>query len=479
MKDEQLENQLIGLHSRGWSIRKLSQEFRVSRRRIRRIFREKEQERKHGKVELKQVIKRSSKLDNYKDYISELLEKYRDNPATAQRVFESIVERGYDGSISTVRNYLRKIRGKRIGEEIRCTETAPGELAAHDWSDYSVRFTKSGDWEKVTFFSYILSFSRRQHIEVVEDKTQVTLFRCLINAFMYLDGVPMKIRSDNQKACVDRWELGRVIFNSNFLNFATHYKFRPLTITPGKPRENLKVERPFYYLETNFFNARTFTDRNDLKQKLSVWLREKNDTRIHRTTKRRPIDLHSEELPYLNPLPNKHYDTSLIVYRTVNQESCVVHNTHNYYVPGKYMYENCPVRITENKIHIYSPDCKEIISYDLANKNSRGSYSGLPPKNTKRPQINVADLIERLNAFGPDMKKFIEAIKKDNPTNYPYHLRAILSLKINYYTDDIIIATRRALKFRVYKAGAIENFLKVNAICRNAQTILPQKNDQK
>jgi len=51
------------------------------------------------------------------------------------------------------------------------------------------------------------------------------------------------------------WECGQPIFNRHYLGFASHYGFRPLTIHPGKPTENLKNERPFYYLETNFLNA--------------------------------------------------------------------------------------------------------------------------------------------------------------------------------------------------------------------------------
>lgn len=38
MKDENLENTLITLHGRGWSIRKIARELGVSRKRIRRVL---------------------------------------------------------------------------------------------------------------------------------------------------------------------------------------------------------------------------------------------------------------------------------------------------------------------------------------------------------------------------------------------------------------------------------------------------------
>jgi len=96
-------------------------------------------------------------------------------------------------------------------------ETLPGQRAAHDWSDYNIQFTSKepGELTRVTFFSYILGYSRKRYVSVVEDKKQETLLRELIAAFIYMDGVPREIKSDNQKACVDRWEPGSPVYNCN------------------------------------------------------------------------------------------------------------------------------------------------------------------------------------------------------------------------------------------------------------------------
>lgn len=96
-------------------------------------------------------------------------------------------------------------------------ETAPGQLAAHDWSDYNITFTSAGESQKITFFSYILCYSRRQYLSVVENKQQTTLLRELIAAFIYMDGIPRAIRSDNQKACVEQWAPGQPVYNKKYL----------------------------------------------------------------------------------------------------------------------------------------------------------------------------------------------------------------------------------------------------------------------
>jgi transposase len=236
MKDENTENVVITLHGKGWSIRQISRELGISRERVRRWLVSNSVLRDTTPEEgIKPKEKRPSKVDPYKEFIAGLLDKYSD--ITGQRVYEHLKEKGFDGEITIVRGYLKSIRGVGSKTPVRMVETDPGQRAAHDWSDYNITFTSTGKTEQVTFFSYILSYSRRQYIAIVDDKTQKTLFRELIAAFIYLDGVPHEIKGDNQKACVDRWEAGKPVFNRNYLEFCTWYRFRPLTITPRRPQD--------------------------------------------------------------------------------------------------------------------------------------------------------------------------------------------------------------------------------------------------
>ena len=462
MKDENTENVVITLHGKGWSIRQISHELGISRERVRRWLVSNSVLRDTTPEEgIKPKEKRPSKLDPYKEFIAELLDKYSD--ITGQRVYEHLKEKGFDGEITIVRGYLKSIRQVGSKTPVRMVETDPGQRAAHDWSDYNIPFTSTGKTEQVTFFSYILGYSRRQYINMVDDKTQKTLFRELIAAFIYLDGVPLEIKGDNQKACVDRWELGRPVFNRKYLEFATWYRFTPRTITPRRPQENLKVERPFWYLELNFLNGREFKDRDDLKEQLQRWLREVNDVRKHGTTKRRPIDMYIEEHPFLQPLPANHFDTSLVTQKVVNQQSCIYWESYQYVVPEKYMYELCPIRITEDHMMIYSPAGEQIACHPLAEKGRKELYVGVHQKPRKKPDLVIADVISRLESFSPEMSQYIEQIRRHKPGSWRHHLRSLLALKVNYRVEDILVAVRRAWQYKVFESGAIERFLENNS----------------
>jgi transposase len=464
MKDEQLENTIITLHGQGWTIRRISRELRVSRKRIRRVLASNSVLRDTPpEPQIKPKKKRVSKLDPYKEFIGELLEKY--NSITGQRVYEHLKKKGFDGEITIVRDYLNSVRTVGSKTPVKLVETNPGQRAAHDWSDYNISFTKynAGRVTQVTFFSYILSYSRRQYISVVEDKRQHTLFRELIAAFIYLDGVPLEIKADNQKACVERWEAGRPVFNVKYLEFATHYRFRPLTITPGRPQENLKVERPFYYLERSFLNGREFKDMDDLKIQLQEWLSGVNDVRIHATTNKRPVDMYIEEHPFLQVLPVNHFDTSEVVHLVVNQESCVQWKGYLYVVPEQYMYETCPVRITKEQLVVYSSIGEQLATHPLAEPGQKDRYVGVHRATSRKPDLVIADVISRLEAFSPEMSGYIEQVKRHKPGSWRHHLKNLLALKVNYRVEDILVAVRRANQYRVFDSGTIEGFLANNS----------------
>ncbi|MFA5419081.1 MAG: IS21 family transposase [Bacteroidales bacterium] len=476
MKDEAFENSVIYHRNQGWSIRRLGREYHCGRNRVIRILAENERRRTQGVNPPKPRKVYPSKLDPYKEHIQDLLQKFGD--ITTQRIYEQVLELGYTGKISILEVYVSKIRSTKSHQVIRCVETAPGQRAAHDWSEYMIEFTSTEGREyKVTFFSYILAYSRRQWIEVVEDKSQRSLFECLVHGFMYFDGVAREIKSDNQKATVDRWECGQPIFNRHYLGFASHYGFRPLTIHPGKPTENLKIERPFYYLETNFLNGRRFRDKNDLKDQLRSWLTQVNDVRVHRTTRRRPIDMFLDEIPCLVPLPTAHYDTSLIVYRVVNQESCVNYQGYYYFVPGDYLFKSCPLRVTSDQVIIYSHDFKLLATHPLAEKGATGRYIGTPPTYTHAKVLKLAEVKQRLSSMGRVMETYTEKLilQKKDPTPA---LNALLALKVNYFTEDILKAVSRAMDHGVYDIKTIERFLKTHTQGRDAiKTLFDQSPD--
>ena len=108
----------------------------TSRQRVKRILERNAHRREHGQGHLPKPGKRNSKLNPHKEYISELLETHKAPPMTNQRIFELLGEKGFEGRITILRNYLAQVRGKKTKEPVICIETAPVRRATYDWSDY-------------------------------------------------------------------------------------------------------------------------------------------------------------------------------------------------------------------------------------------------------------------------------------------------------------------------------------------------------
>jgi hypothetical protein len=127
------------------------------------------------------------------------------------------------------------------------------------------------------------------------------------------------------------------------------------------------------------------------------------------------------------------------------------------------MFELCPMRITEDQMIIYSPEGEQIACHPLAEKGRKERYVGDHKKTRKKPDLAIADVISRLEAFSPEMSQYIDQVRRHKPGSWRHHLRSLLALKVNYRVEDILVAVRRAWQYKVFESGTIERFLENNS----------------
>ena len=180
-----------------------------------------------------------------------------------------------------------------------------------DDSTYTIDFSREGR-RRVHLFSYLLAYSRRQYLHFVESQDFTTTIREHVRAFEYFQGVAATCLYDNMKVVVTKYDGDEPVYNTRFLGFATHYGYRPVACRPRRSQTKGKVERPFHYVEKNLLNGRTFRSLEHLNEVTRWWLANVADVRIHRGTKKRPLDAHAEEQPHLLPLPAHPFETDLL-----------------------------------------------------------------------------------------------------------------------------------------------------------------------
>jgi transposase len=463
MNDPVIENEVIRRWQERTPMRRIADELRISRYLVGRIIMDHQQNRAEGMThpDLPTLPKsRGSILDVYIPFIQELLGRW---PAiTTWRIHEELCGRGFTGKYTIVKDLVRRLRLKPCRQPVLRFETQKGQQAQMDYATYEIDFTEEGR-RRVNLFSYVLGYSRRQYLHFVESQDFETTIREHVRAFQHLGGVATTCLYDNMKVVVARYEGDEPIYNTRFLAFATHYGYKVWACRRRRPQTKGKCERPFRYVEENFLNGRSFRNFEHLHECLAKWLAEVADVRIHRETKRRPIDLHAEELPYLIPLPDKPYDTAEVVYRTVNAEGMVPYRQNFYSVPWRYLGQVLPLRITEEELIVYGKDLEVIAKHRLLPRNVMGKHSESPEH---RPQEDAkqreAHLRQRFAELGPAASRFLNGLLKSHRMGKDQAQR-VLALLETYRKGDLTSALERAAHFGAFSLRSVERILAAQA----------------
>ncbi len=140
--DPSLVYAVVQLARDGMKRRAIARALHISRNTVRKIVLAHGEVRtaEHSALAPPRTSTRPSKLDPHRPRVDELLKTYRD--ITAQRVFEILIEEGFGGGYSIVKDLVREVRPHPAPKpSLQTPPREPGELAECDWSPYRVTFT--------------------------------------------------------------------------------------------------------------------------------------------------------------------------------------------------------------------------------------------------------------------------------------------------------------------------------------------------
>lgn len=460
MNDE-LRNEILARWYGGQSGREIARQLHLSRKTVAKVLAEHRQQRAAGTTGLPEPRKRrGSVVDSYEPILRDYLARYPS--ISVVRLLEELRRHNYTGGYTVLRQRVKQLRRQGHRPPVERFETAPGVQAQMDWAVYTLDFTQEGR-RRVNLFSYVLGYSRRQYIHFTASQDMETTVREHIRAFEHLGGVATTCLYDNMKVVVARYEEGEPIYNTRFLAFATHYGFRPVACRPRRPQTKGKVERPFLYIEKNLLAGREFRTLEHLNEVAAWWLAEVADVRVHRKTRRRPIDLHAEERPHLIPLPEQPYEVAEMVYRTVDAEGFIGYGQNRYSVPWHYLGQVVAVRITEDAVAIYSPRLELLARHVRFPATERYRESRQPAHLPPRDLAQRREVLRgRFAELGSLAVRFLEGVLAAQRCGWD-HARKVLALLGVYRREDLLAALERAVRYGAYSAKSIERILAVQA----------------
>jgi transposase len=121
---------------------------------------------------------------------------------TVQRLFQDVREQGYAGSYNLAKRFLAPLREAQRRRAVIRFETVPGEQAQVDWAGGFGFLPAEGIPWRLSCFSMILGYSRRQYIEFTLSHKLTEFLGCHVRAFESFAGVPAEVPYDNLPAAV-------------------------------------------------------------------------------------------------------------------------------------------------------------------------------------------------------------------------------------------------------------------------------------
>lgn len=440
------------LRDQGKSIKQIARDLDLSRNTVRRYLRD-----RTASDYPARKAKPNVQLGPFAHAIETMLAK----DLIGSRILAELRKQGYHGPRRTFYRYLSHHKAlSRPSPAVERFETGPARQGQYDWSVYTVPIGNAVT--RVYLHSFILSFSRFQHLTCSLDIRQPAIFAALEESFAGVGGVPHEMLFDNPRAIVTT-PRPNLVFNRHFLEFARFYDFLPRACWPGRAQTKGKVERPFQMVEEHFIKGNSFADWADFARRLGHFAATVLNARIHGTTQERPQDRLLSEQPLLAKLPLTRFISCRECFRKVSLDCLVSYGGSRYSVPWQYASKSVWLRPTlDSKIEILAQTGETLACHQLSREKGRNivdlaHYQGL----RERTSTSKHSLSCLFRQRFPEVVagRFLEKLLAQYRMNAQDQLKRILALEQSYPRAALLSAFEQALRYNTFSCRFLQALL--------------------
>jgi transposase len=435
------------LKQQGLSIRKIAALRGVSRNAVRRA------RRSAAPPTGKRHRAKGVALEPYTAQITAWLSDEVTSQWTAERIFDELQERGYDGGRTVVKDYVREHRPRKEAMGEARFFVKPGQQLQVDWGEMGL-VSIGGVERKLYAFVAIMAWSRALFVCFTTDMRLLTWLDCHRRAFAFFGGVPSEVLIDNLKTGVLSRAGGTIRWQPSYEALAVGYGFRPIAHYPMRPKTKGRVERIVRFVRERFVTGRTVSSIVDFNDEALNWLQQRANQRVHRITRERPCDRFAIERNALQPL--REYDVVLEETRVADAYGLVSLDGVRYSVPAKYARRSAVLHCRPGRItitiggevvaeHAY-PDFGVRLVQDR-------EHLPPPPKPRHERFAQLGDaIIDRLGETG---RRYVKAVERKAPHAPLAFLREVIQRTDEYGVATVSAAIESLMQFSVVKRGTL------------------------
>ncbi len=393
-----------------------------------------------------------------KAHIEEVRELYVRCGGNLLRVWEELGALEIEVGYSTLTRFVRESEvGKPKKRRTGHYHFEPGEEMQHDTSPHTV--TIDGRKRKLQCASVVLCYSRMIYAAVFPRFNRFTCRLFLADAIAYFGGAAGLCMVDNTAVVVVGGSGKNAVFADDLVALAKRYDFAFEAHEVGDANRSARVERPFHYIENNFYPGRTFESLDDVNAQFVTWC-DKANARHRRHLGASPRELLAVELPVLRPLPVHIPEIYAVHIRRVSVDGYVSLHTHLYSTPEALIGRQVQVRENRDSVRIF--DGHQLVAEHAKRQCVKRTRSTLPEhRYTRRYAHRTKPITEEavLRAADPVLEQLVTALRKRHGGRAVRPLRLLHRIYVDYPTEAVVAAVRTANDFGLVDLARIERMV--------------------
>ncbi len=451
MLDLDTRTALLRLHREGHGTRAIARALGITKNTVKRVLRQ-------GVVEAPSV-EREEKAEPYLEQILELHQRCKGNLV---RVWEELGASGVTLTYSTLTGFCRR-RGIGVQEPTRAGQYhfEAGEEMQHDTSPHDV--TVGGKQRRLQCASVVLCFSRMLYAQVYPTFNRFYCKVFLSEALQYFGGAAGRCMLDNSNVVIACGTGKNALVAPEMKAFGDRFGFTFAAHEKGDANRSARVERPFDYIENNFYTGRSFADLEDLNRQLIEWCGKANGS-FKKHLQTRPVELFQNERARLRPLPIHVPEVYVLHQRIVDLEGYVHVHTNRYSAPAEQIGRRVEVRESKDRVRIF--DGHRVVAEHRRLEEKSYARSTLPEHTQRglwrrkrgnfRPELPEEQV---LKAAGPELSALMAALQKKHDNRAAGFIRRLYRMYLDYPNEVLQKAVEEALQYGLLDLTRIERMV--------------------
>jgi transposase len=465
MLTRELRTAILELQIRGVSRRRIARTLKISRKAVGRVIGE-------GTAD-PPALERPEKAEPHRKQILELWATCRGNLV---RVHEELEADGVVLAYPTLTAFCRR---EKIGQEPVVPSGryhfAPGQETQHDTSPHHVVI--GGKEHPVQTASAVLCYAHALFFQCYPNFTRFECKVFLTDTFVYFHGATKIVMIDNTHVVVLRGTGADMVPVPEMVAFAERYGFTFEAHEKGDANRSARVERPFGFIERNFFPGRVFKDWNDLNTQARTWC-DKMNRKYKKHIRAVPWELYAAERNALQPLPLWVPDVYRLHQRVVDVEGYVSVHSNHYSVPPSWVGRPVQVRETNATLEIDDDQRGHVRHQRLigvvAQRVTLPEHRVVRGQGQKRAQPGPEEAV--IIQTCPELGDYVAAFKKSGRKQTTLALRQLLRMTREYPRPALLAAFSEAGHYGLYDLDRVERMV-LRRIAADYFLLDPRKDD--